>query len=658
MAVNLLTNVRVAAISIVTKGANRKRFFLRKEAEGEDLIELPSSQRILKAADWSAVYAVVAEPEWLEDAGQHGDQEVPDRWASEDEIRKAAHEFVKGGGLINLMHTSLEPHGQLVESAIALDDFEVNGETIRKGSWYIAFEPNAATRNAIEAGEFSGISIQGTGTRSLVEKAGRFTEGLHPRGGKGTATGGRFVPKSKPAAPGPKSAAKTPKAEDKHRIDTASHILHGLGYAGQRLSTAVKDFQQKHDLPVTGRLDEHTMKTLRSKQRGRRKKQRAPKGRLVAKESTARDVTMEDRVERGLLHKIAEKVGLSTEEISELEKAYSATFSERMAERDFEDELPQAFDILRSVVCGAFYPSPADANPPDPAQVIADSLDEFKAWALDLLENTPLSKITEQIADAEEWSLEKATLTAAQRKELPKSAFVFPEKAPDAGSYPIHDMAHAKNALARSSGKPEEAKVRAAVHRRYPQLKPKKVAKASATDRAAQIKQAMAIAHKKHPDGVPKAVTTKIFKDPAAWLAANGDKAVAKADGSTDEFSKVGDMDEEHTEERSIDERMDAVEESLSKLDPNKLAEAVAKAVKGEGAEETPTPEDLSKKLDEFTTDVASKIEKLGEDVKKLGSGGSVQPDDINAGDGPSSEEKLAKALEERKLPAGLAGIV
>lgn len=57
-------------------------------------------------------------------------------------------------------------------------------------------------------------------------------------------------------------------------------------------------------------------------------------------------------------------------------------------------------------------------------------------------------------------------LTYKARKNLKKGSFVFPGKR----SYPIEDMSHARNALARSSGKPEAARVRAAVHRKYPSL--------------------------------------------------------------------------------------------------------------------------------------------------------------------------------------------
>ena len=64
-------------------------------------------------------------------------------------------------------------------------------------------------------------------------------------------------------------------------------------------------------------------------------------------------------------------------------------------------------------------------------------------------------------------SVKGKKLTYAERKGLPKSAFVFPATR----RYPIQDEDHARNALARSSGKPEEAEVRAVVHRRYPGIK-------------------------------------------------------------------------------------------------------------------------------------------------------------------------------------------
>lgn len=61
-----------------------------------------------------------------------------------------------------------------------------------------------------------------------------------------------------------------------------------------------------------------------------------------------------------------------------------------------------------------------------------------------------------------------AKLTNSQRKALPKSSFAIPSKAPTSGSYPINNPSHAQNALARSSGKPVAAQVKAAVAKKYP----------------------------------------------------------------------------------------------------------------------------------------------------------------------------------------------
>jgi len=60
-------------------------------------------------------------------------------------------------------------------------------------------------------------------------------------------------------------------------------------------------------------------------------------------------------------------------------------------------------------------------------------------------------------------------LSAHERKKLPKSDFAIPEDR----AYPIHDEIHARNALARVSqfgSESEKARVRAAVHRRYPHM--------------------------------------------------------------------------------------------------------------------------------------------------------------------------------------------
>ena len=57
-------------------------------------------------------------------------------------------------------------------------------------------------------------------------------------------------------------------------------------------------------------------------------------------------------------------------------------------------------------------------------------------------------------------------LTYAERKNLPKNDFVFPKTR----RYPIEDAAHARDALARSSGKPEHPAVVSAVKLKFPEI--------------------------------------------------------------------------------------------------------------------------------------------------------------------------------------------
>ncbi len=63
-----------------------------------------------------------------------------------------------------------------------------------------------------------------------------------------------------------------------------------------------------------------------------------------------------------------------------------------------------------------------------------------------------------------------AKLTANARKHIAPKKFGVPSKAPASGSYPMPDRSHAVNAMARASGKPVEAQVRAKAHKLYPGL--------------------------------------------------------------------------------------------------------------------------------------------------------------------------------------------
>jgi uncharacterized coiled-coil protein SlyX len=173
MAVHLLSDVDVVAISLVDKGANKRKFYLRKKEEGwktEEEFEIPGPARLVKTDDWSTVYCVVAEPGWRENPGVGASTDLEDEWASPDEIRKAAHKFMRNGALVNKMHETLDPYGSVVENFVAQSTFLVGEELVKEGAWLVGIEPTEEGKLAIEKGEFTGISIQGSGVRKLVEK--------------------------------------------------------------------------------------------------------------------------------------------------------------------------------------------------------------------------------------------------------------------------------------------------------------------------------------------------------------------------------------------------------------------------------------------------------------------------------------------------------
>jgi hypothetical protein len=205
---HILKDANIAAISLVDRGANLKKIFLFKRADdapgqvpvasapaADERVEMGLLQPIIKAGaqgdEWSTIYCLVAVPGEVDQQG--------DVW-QEDEIQKSAHDFVKSGALINFMHETLDPVGNLVESAIAPVDFTVNGEHIKKGSWYIAVQPNDEMKQLIKSGQITGVSVQGSAQRvpvftpgidspgtmlhTVSKNAGRLLDGKAPKEGQ------------------------------------------------------------------------------------------------------------------------------------------------------------------------------------------------------------------------------------------------------------------------------------------------------------------------------------------------------------------------------------------------------------------------------------------------------------------------------------------
>ncbi len=153
-----ITNAKISFVSLVDKAANKRTFLMKKAQDGK--ATFTTYGRIIKAeAETHYVTGIVYEP-MEEDT--HGN------YMTEDEIVKAAHWFMKNGNMVDLQH-SFEPldGASVVESWVAKADFDIDGETIRKGTWLMTVEvSDDAVWDGIEKGEITGFSMGGIGDYS------------------------------------------------------------------------------------------------------------------------------------------------------------------------------------------------------------------------------------------------------------------------------------------------------------------------------------------------------------------------------------------------------------------------------------------------------------------------------------------------------------
>jgi hypothetical protein len=153
-----ITDAKIQFVSLVDKAANKRKFLMTKAEDGKAVFT--TYGRIVKSdTDSHFVTGIVYEP-MVEDA--HGN------FMSEEEITKAAYWYAKNGDKVDLQH-SFEPLGNacVVESWIAKADFEINGESIKKGTWLMTVEvTDEDVWTGIEKGEITGFSMGGVGNYS------------------------------------------------------------------------------------------------------------------------------------------------------------------------------------------------------------------------------------------------------------------------------------------------------------------------------------------------------------------------------------------------------------------------------------------------------------------------------------------------------------
>lgn len=156
-----ISDAKIAFVSLVDKAANKHEFLITK-SEGKNA-EFQTFGRIVKADSESHyVTGIVYEP-MVEDTDGN--------YMTEDEITKAAHWFMKNSGEADIQHCFEKAENvEVVESYVAKSDMEIEGQSIKKGTWLMTMEvTDDDLWGKIEKGEITGFSMGGKGAYSETD---------------------------------------------------------------------------------------------------------------------------------------------------------------------------------------------------------------------------------------------------------------------------------------------------------------------------------------------------------------------------------------------------------------------------------------------------------------------------------------------------------
>lgn len=166
-----ISDAKISFVSLVDKAANKKQFLIAKSTE-EGKKNFVTRGRIIKAdTDSHFVTGIVYEPMVEDSQGNY---------MTEEEITKAAHWFAKNGNAVDIQHCFVKCEDvTVVESYVAKCDMEIEGQTIKKGTWLMTAEiTNDELWDAVQKGDITGFSMGGIGVYSeedvdlaTVEKA-------------------------------------------------------------------------------------------------------------------------------------------------------------------------------------------------------------------------------------------------------------------------------------------------------------------------------------------------------------------------------------------------------------------------------------------------------------------------------------------------------
>lgn len=156
-----ITDAKISFVSLVDRAANKRQFVITKSTDGK--ANFSSVGKIIKSdAEQHCVTGIVYEPMTEDTQGNY---------MTEEEITKAAHWFAKNGNQVDIQHCFVKAEGvEVVESFVAKCDMEIEGQSIKKGTWVMTAEiTNDDIWTAIEKGEITGFSMGGCGTYSTED---------------------------------------------------------------------------------------------------------------------------------------------------------------------------------------------------------------------------------------------------------------------------------------------------------------------------------------------------------------------------------------------------------------------------------------------------------------------------------------------------------
>jgi len=160
--VRRLKRIDVNFISLVDKGANRKKLVFKREGARELAFEKPVTIKKLDE-DQRMVFCIVYSPEEIDTQGDTASAEV---------IKEAAYNFMRCARTNNVdkQHDFIPDEGFVAESWIVKDNDAVFPEEAA-GSWAVGIKvENDETWNLIKSGDITGLSLAGLAVTEEIEK--------------------------------------------------------------------------------------------------------------------------------------------------------------------------------------------------------------------------------------------------------------------------------------------------------------------------------------------------------------------------------------------------------------------------------------------------------------------------------------------------------